>query len=387
MKNSIVIIIFSMFSLLTNATPDAMELQVGAKGRKVKMSGPHRVIPTIVKVTNGSISTGVAAVTGFALYPIEDVINDDKIKLRLEYFKRGEQGQWVFRRPIPFSNNYHKAMSWGLFQFNPLSEYDNGITHTNIMAHELGHGVAVDTMGPLILPFGAVDYLQSGAYNISDHTYSKSIIERAADMEALQNEEVTRYFKIGLYTDNGNIVEVPGLYFSIVDKKSYVDSITHLKHGRSNAVPLGQQKRFEFLKTRLQLGEKNDDCDCERSPALSGEFQLGEYRTRMLIGDNLKLFMEGAYELLDFKRDRQGDMGTDLFKGVNKIGVIIPMYKNIKMNLSAGAGIKSSIYLTDDELKTFDAYAGLRFDGQINVDQYLRAASFYEKYWGISISL
>ena len=130
------------------------------KQRKVPMGVPHKVIPIISKLTNGSLSTAFGA-SMFILMPFADIITGSKIDLKLKLRTRGEQTQLVFPSACQLFLLTEIPPFPGPFQINPheKDKFVNSHMSNEILKHELGHGVATDMMGPLIFPIGAIDYL------------------------------------------------------------------------------------------------------------------------------------------------------------------------------------------------------------------------------------
>lgn len=346
-----------------------------AEKRQVKMGSTHRVLPLMAKTTNGIIST-LAGASMFIAMPLADKSSNQKVDLKLKYFSKGEQGQYVFGRSMPIIFvNRRKAFSWGLFQINPSSDeagWSRNAQHT--MSHELGHGVAVDMMGPLIIPIGIVDYINSGTLNPESPNYNDSFIEQAADLEAKQNEMIGRQFQLGLSSDH-NLR--PGIYFLIKDEKTFGET--------RKPKTLQQTKQFQFLKTGVQV-DSSEDCDCTPGERVSAEFGLGDYETRMLVGDGLKLSLKGFYQVLDYKRDRHSDSRVDLYQGDNLVGVAIPLGDHSSMDLKAGLSLRSSAYFNDEEFHLIDLYAGLATEINISIEDILKLQAYYQSHAGIQSS-
>jgi len=377
MKLKIKTIIYTtlMFCVLNTlwATPPAQKEK--SSRRQVKMGPVHRVLPLTAKVTNGIIST-TAGASMFIAMPIADKMSHQKVDLKLRYFAKGEQGQYVFGRPMPIIfTNKRKAYSWGLYQIN-ASAHEAGTSEAgrDHMAHELGHGVAVDMMGPLIIPIGIVDYIQSGTLNPRSPHYNNSFIEQAADLESTQSEMIGRQFHLGLSTDH-NLR--PGIYFLIKDETTYGET--------KNPKTLQQTKVFHLLKTGVQV-DSNEDCDCETGERISGEFGLGDYETRMLVGDGLKLSLKGFYKVLDYKRDRHSDSRIDLYQGDNLVGVAIPLGDDSSLDIKGGISLRSSVYFNDEEFQLIDLYAGLAAEMNISIEDFLKLQAYYQSHAGIQSS-
>ena len=382
MRKKTIIYIYLLFVAISTAyshtvtkskAPDQGEST--SSKRKVKMSGIHRGLPLMAKTTNGILST-VAGASMFIAMPVADATSGQKVNLKLKYFKKGEQGQFVFGRSIPLIFvNPRRAISWGLFQVNPSAdEAGRSWRAQHTMSHELGHGVAVDMMGPLILPIGLVDYINSGTLNPQSPHYKNSFIEQAADMEAAQDEMIYRQFHLGLSSEF-NLT--PGMYFFIKDETSYEDT--------KNPRTLFQQKQFHFLKTGLQINA-NQDCDCVPSAWLSGEFGLGDYETSMLVGEGLKLSLKGFYKVLDYKRDRHSDSRLDLYQGDNLAGVAIPLGGSSHIDLKGGISLRSSAYFNDEQFHLIDIYAGLAAEANISIEDLLKIQAYYQTHAGLQSS-
>ena len=343
--------------------------------RKVKMGAMHRVLPITAKVTNGALST-LAGASMFVAMPVADKLSHRKVDLKLKYFTKGEQGQYVFGRPMPIIFvSKRKAFSWGLYQINASAGYaGSSESGRETMAHELGHGVAIDMMGALIIPIGIVDYLQSGTLNPESPQYNNSFIEQAADLEAFQGEFIERHFHLGLTSDHDLR---PGIYFLIKDQISYGET--------KNPKTIKQAKAFQFLRTGLQF-DSSDDCDCDSAERLSGEFGLSDYETRMLVGDGLKLSLKGFYKILNYKRDRYSESRIDIYQGDNLVGVAFPLGGNSSMDIKGGISLRSSMYFNDEEYHLVDLYAGLAAELNISIQEFFNIRAFFQFHEGIQSS-
>ena len=347
------------------------------------MNTQHRTLPILSKLTNGIIST-TAGASMFIIMPAVDMAFNDKVKLKLKYFQKGEQAQFVFNRSIPIIFfNRNTAISWGLFQVNPSSheiEYDPTASFT--MAHELGHGVAVDMMGPLVLPIGLVDYALSGREKSPPNRYKESFIEQAADMEAAQGEMIYRQFHLGLSSEF-NLT--PGMYFFIKDETSFSESDDENFIDFKMRRTIRQQKQFHFLKTNLQINT-NQDCDCDPAKRVSAEFGLGDYETSMLVGEGLKLSLKGFYKVLNYKRDRHSDSRLDLYQGDNLVGIAIALGGSSHIDLKGGISLRSSAYFNDEQFHLIDIYAGLAAEANISIEDLLKIQAYYQTHAGLQSS-
>ena len=369
MKTYISIFISLQFLICFFSYADDPNRELFGGGRKVKMGTAHSILPIVAKGTNGILST-VAGASMFIVMPIEDKNKDRKVKLKLRYFEKGEQAQWVFGRPVPVSFvSADNAYSWGLFQVNRFANKAGTYeAYRDLMAHELGHGVAVDMMGPLIIPIGIGDYANSGTLDPHSPHYNNSFLEQAADLEAHQDEMVNRKYHLGVSLSD---LAVPGVYFYIEDFKSYREE--------KNPKTLKQAKRFRFLSSNLNI----EDCDCDLSMVTSGEFSLANYESSLLIGDNVKLSIKGIYKALNYKRDKQADSRVDLYQGQNLVGISVPLSDSVNWDAKGGVSIKSSAYFDDRNFHLIDAYAGLTAETSLSVKDFLRVHGHYSHHWGI----
>ena len=352
MKTTLITTILALFFTSNSFAEDS-------KPRRVKLGGEHQVITSAAKLTGGIVST-MAGAAHFVAFPVSDLIRYGKIKpLKLQLSKRGEHIQLRFKRPNPIGISM--GYSWGTFQINPYDPIED---------HELGHSTATDTMGPIILAYGLYDYLKNGH---SIYRVPTSTLERWADAESLKDPTAVRRFKLGVFTG----VNAPlGVAFSVTDEADYVMNPRNWA-GRS----MHQQKRFEFAKTRLNLGIV-DDCDCELP--VSGNVDGMTYLTRMTLGDGqVRPVFEGLYRLGSIAVNPKGDAKADVVTSENNAGVKIYITDQFQAYLNAGIASRVTMAKQQGQDLIFDVLVGVTARGGLIFGNIARVEASVEEYAGV----
>ena len=328
--------------------------------RKVKLGTEHRFITTGAKLTGGSLSTLAGYGNLFFIPVLKDTIGLGAQKEKESFSTRGEHIQPVYHVVNPLMPGM--GYSWGLIQVN---DYDS------IEAHEIGHSTATDTMGPLIIPYGIYDYIKRGH---SHKGHSTSNLERWADMESLRDPYAIRRFNVGFYIDD-NLM--PGVSFRIVDEASY-DS--HQTHGDT----LHQDKRFEFLNTRVGLAPECEDCMIP----VNGNFDLSTYLTRMTIGDGpVRALFEGNYKLLSMEKDDDGDLKADLITSENSACLKFIISPSLSAYMMAGIGSRMTLLKPQDEDLSFDVMLGVTARGGIIISDLFELSGGHREYFGLDMDV
>ena len=292
-------------------------------------------------------------------FPVSDLIRYGKIKpLKLQLSKRGEHIQVRFNRPNPVGISM--GYSWGLFQIN---SYDP------IEAHEVGHSTATDTIGPIILAYGLYDYLKNGH---SLYRVPTSTLERWADAESLKDPTAVRRYTLGVFTGTNTPL---GFGFAVTDEANYVVNPRNWA-GRS----MHQQKRFEFAKTRLNLGIV-DDCDCELP--VSGNVDGMTYLTRMTTGDGqVRPVFEGLYRLGSVAVNPKGDARADVITSENNAGVKIYITDQFQAYLNAGIASRVTMAKQQGQDMIFDVLVGVTARGGLIFGDVARVEAGVAQYAG-----
>ena len=172
-------------------------------------------------------------------------------------------------------------------------------------------------------------------------------------MEGAKDPTAVRRYSLSLHSGINSPV---GLGFKISDEASYEKN-----PGRFPDGSLHQQKRFEFAKTRLNLGSYDSDCDC--GLPVSGNLDASTYLTRMTIGKGkLRPVFEGLYKLGSFAVDPEGDFRGDLVSSENNAGFKMVISKQLMAYLKAGIASRVSAFKGRGEDLNFDILLG--FNGK-----------------------